>query len=212
MADDFRKVLQRTLDQAGIKREDLPFDRLHAFYLLLERWQRSLNLTSIRQVKDIVDRHFCESLFLVDKIEKRGGILIDFGSGNGFPAIPIKIALPELAVTMIEGRKKKCHFLSAAVRELDLDRVKIINRRIEHLSELEDEELCDYFTVRAVGNIMTILAELPSIMRAGGTAFVYAGQKILPQLDELAQKLSAQKDNVPLPGRRASYVSVLKLP
>ncbi len=212
MEDDFKKVLTVALDQARIEHKNLPLERLYAFYLVLQRWQRSLNLTAIREMKDVVHRHFCESLFLVNMIEKRNGSLFDFGSGNGFPAIPIKIALPELAVTMIEGRRKKCHFLRAAVRELTLDKVRIMNRRLEHLSELESDARHDYFTMRAVGNIKTILAELPSIMRSGGKAFIYAGQKTIPELDELARKLSAQKDDLLLPGRMASYVSILKLP
>jgi len=209
--NDFEKILIDSLDRAGIAVQGLPLDKFNAFYQLLEKWQSSLNLTAIKGLQDIVDRHFCESLLLVEKIEKKNGKLLDFGSGNGFPALPIKIAIPELEIILVEARKKKCHFLNAIIRELDLTKIAVKNKGIKKLSELSGGERFDYYTMRGVGNAVQILAELPSILHSGGKAFIYSGHKSLPLLEKVAQKISAKKQDILLPGRRASYLSILEL-
>jgi 16S rRNA (guanine527-N7)-methyltransferase len=207
---DFKEVLVLSLKQAGISIQGLPLDRFDAFYQILKKWQASLNLTAISDPESIADRHFCESIFLLGRIEKKDGKLLDFGSGNGFPALPLKIAIPELDVTLVESRKKKCHFLKAAVRELGLHKVVVLDGRFERLSAIAEERRFDYFTMRGVGNIIQLLDGLPLIMKHSGKAFIYAGERTLPLLDVAAMRIGARRKDILLPGRNASFITILE--
>ena len=102
---------------------------LERHYLLLERWNRSLNLTAIRNLDEAVERHYAESLFLGVCLAQLPGWsssagIVDAGSGAGFPGFPIAILHAESTVTLVESHKRKAVFLSEAARELSNVRVK----------------------------------------------------------------------------------------
>ncbi|MGH9403017.1 MAG: 16S rRNA (guanine(527)-N(7))-methyltransferase RsmG, partial [Terriglobia bacterium] len=82
---------------------------------LLLRWNEKINLTAIRTPEECVTRHFAESLFLA-RHEQLNGRLLDIGSGAGFPGLALKVAVPELAVTLLEPVAKKRAFLKEVVR------------------------------------------------------------------------------------------------
>ena len=96
---------------------DALLEQLSAYLDLLVRWNTRLNLTAIREPEEIVERHFGESLFTARHLPS-GETLLDFGSGAGFPGLPIQLALPWLRVTLAESQKKKSSFLREAVRVL----------------------------------------------------------------------------------------------
>ncbi|MGB9145730.1 MAG: 16S rRNA (guanine(527)-N(7))-methyltransferase RsmG, partial [Acidobacteriaceae bacterium] len=85
--------------------------QLDAYLALLLRWNARMNLTAVRDPESILRRHFAESLFAAEHIPPGVATLLDFGSGAGFPGIPIAIARPEIAVTLAESQNKKAAFL-----------------------------------------------------------------------------------------------------
>jgi 16S rRNA (guanine527-N7)-methyltransferase len=99
-------------------------DKLSLYLDLLLKWNARTNLTAIRSPEDIVRRHFGESLFagrhLIERVQPDARVL-DFGSGAGFPGLPIQIAAPELRVTLAESQGKKAAFLREVVRVLELN-------------------------------------------------------------------------------------------
>jgi 16S rRNA (guanine527-N7)-methyltransferase len=99
------------------------YTQLSAYLDLLLRWNALTNLTSIRQPEDIVRRHFGESLFAGAHLATRlppTATLLDFGSGAGFPGLPIQLLLPDLRVTLAESQNKKSTFLREIIRTLNL--------------------------------------------------------------------------------------------
>lgn len=127
-------------------------------YRLLERWNRSLNLTSVKGLGDLVRRHYAESLLVAPIVSR--GTLADIGSGAGFPGLPIAAARPDLQVTLVETVKKKAAFLREAA---DLfPNVTVISERAERLTTR-----FDVITARAV-RPQTVLDLIPSV----ATAFV----------------------------------------
>ncbi|MEW5806916.1 MAG: 16S rRNA (guanine(527)-N(7))-methyltransferase RsmG [Acidobacteriota bacterium] len=206
----FEEILEKTLEMRGISAKWIPFDQLHRFYTLLIKWQKTINLTAIKDPDEIADRHFAESLFILPRISRRGQLL-DIGSGNGFPALPIKIAFPELKLVMVEGRKRKCHFLNAAVRELGLKDVEIINCRLNRLSDIAWGERFDYLTMRGVRVSADMLIDFPSILKKNGRAFIYAGRSDLSVLDQPELTVKLRHEEFLLPGRRSSFVSVIEI-
>jgi 16S rRNA (guanine527-N7)-methyltransferase len=118
------------------KLTDEQVDRLHRHYDLLVRWNKSLNLTSIRTLEEAVERHYCESIFAADHLPEGRFSIADLGSGAGFPGIPIAVVRPECAVALIDSHQRKAVFLREAAR--DLANVQIIAKRAEDVSERFD--------------------------------------------------------------------------
>lgn len=106
--------------------------RTFAKYLeVLKRWSRAYNLTSLVRDEDIVIKHFIDSLLYVKLLPPAAELLLDVGSGAGFPGVPMKIVRPSLKVSLLEPSRKKAAFLKNLIFDLALRDVKIIQGRIE---------------------------------------------------------------------------------
>lgn len=117
--EQITELLEPYVDGAAFRaRPELP-ERLSAYLDLLMKWNARMNLTAIREPEEIVGRHFGESLFAAQQIGA-SGTLLDFGSGAGFPGVPIQLWHPELRVTLAESQAKKAAFLRELVRSLVL--------------------------------------------------------------------------------------------
>lgn len=130
-SSEFRELLA--------ERVSLPpaqLDALEAHYELLLRWNKVLNLTSIRNVADTVERHYCEALFLADHVPPGALRIADVGSGAGFPGFPVAVARPDCTVTLIESHRRKAVFLREASRKLP--NVHIAAQRAEAVRESFD--------------------------------------------------------------------------
>ncbi len=142
---------------------------LLAYLALLVRWNRTYNLTAVRDPHEMVSKHLLDSLAMhpfVDAIAARGGALADLGTGAGLPGIPLAIVKPGLRVTLVESNGKKARFLREAVRTLALKHVRVAESRIEALDE---PGTFDAITARA-------LATLPLIVEFGGHLLKPDGQ------------------------------------
>jgi 16S rRNA (guanine527-N7)-methyltransferase len=128
--------------------------KLSIYLELLLKWNARTNLTAIRDPEEIVRRHFGESLFAALHLAPEANTVLDFGSGAGFPGLPIAILRPEISVTLAESQNKKSTFLREAVRTLGL-KVEIWASRVETMSEAV------YFhtvTLRAVDDMAAALS------------------------------------------------------
>jgi 16S rRNA (guanine527-N7)-methyltransferase len=121
---------------------------------LILKWNARTNLTAIRTPDEIVRRHFGESLFSAAHLGPCS-TLLDYGSGAGFPGIPIQLAHPNLAVTLAESQGKKAAFLREAVRTLHLP-TEIWPHRVESMS---DNRTFDVITLRAVDDMTSAVTE-----------------------------------------------------
>ncbi len=110
--------------------------QLHGHYLLLERWNRVLNLTSIKAPDEVITRHYCESLFLALHLPVGVLSIVDVGSGAGLPGIPVAIMRPECGVSLVESHQRKAAFLKEAARALP--NVCVISQRAERMANIVD--------------------------------------------------------------------------
>ena len=111
------------------------YGQLSVYLDLLVKWNARTNLTAIREPEEMVRRHFGESLFAGVQIAGRVGkdaSLLDFGSGAGFPGLPIQLLLPGVRVTLAESQGKKASFLREAVRTLGLQHRSMGGARGSH--------------------------------------------------------------------------------
>lgn len=131
---------------------------------LLLKWNSKISLTAIRNPEEIIRRHFGESLFAGEQLHAGGASsLADFGSGAGFPGLPIKIMAPQLQVTLIESQQKKAIFLREMIRTLELKNV------IVHAGRGEDFALkTQIVTMRAVEKFEASLPIAASLVQQGG--------------------------------------------
>ncbi|MGA2592315.1 MAG: 16S rRNA (guanine(527)-N(7))-methyltransferase RsmG [Bryobacteraceae bacterium] len=109
--------------------------QLGQHYELLTRWNKVLNLTSVRSMEEAVERHYCESVFAACHLPEVASVA-DIGSGAGFPGIPIAIVRPQCSVALIESHQRKAVFLREAAR--DLGNVRVIAKRAEEVTERFD--------------------------------------------------------------------------
>jgi 16S rRNA (guanine527-N7)-methyltransferase len=112
---------------------DIEIAQLEEHFNLLNRWNKVLNLTAIRNVSLIVERHYCESLFLGKHLPVGPLKIADVGSGAGFPGIPVAIQRRECSMALVEAHQRKSVFLMEATRELR--NVRVIAKRIGELGE-----------------------------------------------------------------------------
>jgi 16S rRNA (guanine527-N7)-methyltransferase len=129
---------------------------LLTYLALLDRWNRTYNLTAIRDPADMVVKHLLDSLAMAPFVT--AGKLADLGTGAGLPGIPLAIANPALQVTLVESNGKKARFLREVVRTLPLPNARVAESRIEALDEPDQY---DAIVARA-------LATLPLIVELGG--------------------------------------------
>ena len=162
----FPEALQRELDSglAALQLEPALAAPLLAYLALLDRWNRTYNLTAVRDPADMVARHLLDSLAMLPFVGD--GALADLGTGPGLPGIPLAIARPQLQVTLVESNGKKARFLREAVRTLQLRNARVAESRIESLDE---PAAYDAITARA-------LATLPLIVELGGSLLKPAGR------------------------------------
>ena len=160
----------------------LKAEQLKHFMIYLEelqKWNRSINLTSINSGEEIIIKHFVDS-FACLSIEqiKHGASLLDVGTGAGFPGIPLKIIRQDLNITLIEPVQKKVSFLYFIVGLLRLERVKIFYGTLEQFMANDHlDHSFDYVTTRAL-KYNVLLHKGPSLVADSGRAILYLSHPI----------------------------------
>jgi 16S rRNA (guanine527-N7)-methyltransferase len=114
--------ITQTVEQAGlIPLAEGVAEKFSQYCGLLQLWNSKLNLTAIRDPEDVLRRHFVECIFCAQRLPRGIMSLLDYGSGAGFPGIPIALCRPEIHVTLAESQGKKASFLREIVRSLGID-------------------------------------------------------------------------------------------
>jgi 16S rRNA (guanine527-N7)-methyltransferase len=147
-------------------------DRLLDYLALLDRWNRTYNLTAIRDPREMVGKHLLDSLSMWPHL--RDGRLADLGTGPGLPGIPLALARPALQVTLVESNGKKTRFLREVVRQLGLENVRVVEARAEAVDE---PGAYAQITARAMDTLAGILAVGGHLLAADGRLLAMKGQR-----------------------------------
>lgn len=146
------------------------------FFGLLFRWNQKINLTSIADPDEAIDRLLLEPLLAARHVPASATRLMDIGSGGGSPAIPLKLALPHLHLTMVEAKVRKSAFLREASRQLGLTATEVETTRVEELlARPQLHEAFDLVSLRAVRLEMRMLNTMQAFLRPGGHVLVFRG-------------------------------------
>ena len=155
--------------------EDSKISLFEKYRNLLLEWNEKFNLTAIKDLDEIEEKHFVDSLYLDKFVNLENKTLLDVGSGAGFPGIPLAIAHPNLKVFLLESNGKKVSFLKEVVKQLDLKNVEVIQSRAE---EFLDKERFDIVTARAVKELNILLEICIPLVKIGGTFAAYKSNAV----------------------------------
>ncbi|MCK8617780.1 16S rRNA (guanine(527)-N(7))-methyltransferase RsmG [Fructobacillus sp. M158] len=174
-----QKTFEKTLEEAGLPLSKTQLAQFETYFNELVLANQSFNLTAITEKEEVYLKHFFDSLTLameVPALREGEPTLIDVGSGAGFPALPLKIALPNLQVTMVDSLNKRVNFLKQMVERLGLEGVTVRHGRAEDLGkESALRESFDFATARAVARTQVLAEYTLPFVRIGGQFLVMKG-------------------------------------
>jgi 16S rRNA (guanine527-N7)-methyltransferase len=150
-----RKHLTRGIAKLGLTFTDAQIDDVITYLSELKRWNQKTNLVGFRTDDALVRHGILESLTVLKAFTVRPGLrLMDIGSGAGFPGIPLKIAVPDLRITLVESTRRKVSFLKQVCRLLQLRALSVLQTRAELLGQdPAHREAYDIVTARAVARL-----------------------------------------------------------
>lgn len=174
----------------GLKDYQLTFsehqlNQLEIYYEMLIEKNQVMNLTAITEWDEVVEKHFLDSLAIIRTGKffsedegadffRRELSVMDVGSGAGFPGIPLKIAFPNLKVTLSDSLNKRVRFLEDVIEKLDLNSIHAIHGRAEDLARMSDHrEKYDLVVSRAVANLSTLSEYCLPFVQVGGAFISY---------------------------------------
>ena len=155
------------LNKIGIILSEYQLNQLDKYYNMLVEYNKNINLTAITEYDKVLLKHFYDSLTLTKAIELTNQKICDIGTGAGFPGIVLKIAYPNLEITLVESLTKRCVFLNEVIKELDLKNIKVVNQRAEEFSQ-NNIEYFDIITSRAVAKLNILLELSIKSLKIGG--------------------------------------------
>ncbi len=206
-------VLQAGARALGVGLDAAQLDGFRRYGELLLEWNERINLTAITDPARVQTLHFLDALTLVPAVrawcEEHGAddpTLLDVGSGAGLPGLALKLALPQLRVTLLDGTGKRVRFLQEVIDELDLRGIGAVQVRAEELAH-DDEwrEWFDLVTARALARLPTLLEWCLPFARVGGLL-------LAPKAGDLGDELSAGHDAAERLGGQVSAVRPVLLP
>jgi len=166
--------IEMELESYGVEVSPELCDSILRYIALLLRWNKRISLTTVVDPVEVVRFHFGESLFAASAVPIRGGRLADVGSGAGFPGLALRIAIPDLSVTLIESNARKATFLSEIIRNLKLDRAEVARSRMGGLSSKGPG--FDFITARALGQHDELLAWAMKSLAVNGRVILWLGE------------------------------------
>lgn len=173
------------LDSLNLQLSDRQIKQFLTFYELLAEWNKFMNLTAITEFKEVVLKHFLDSLTLVRACKLEAQSLIDIGTGAGFPGIPLKIVFPELKVTLLDSLNKRIHFLEEVIKTLGLQKIEAVHGRAEdYARNMSYREKYDICVSRAVSNMTTLSEYCIPFVKPGGIFVSYKSEKLTEELKE----------------------------
>lgn len=176
-ADALRRRLDAGLADMGLALDAGARDRLVAYVLLLERWNRAYNLTGVRDPMEMIPRHVLDSLSALPHV--RGARGLDVGSGAGLPGLVLAVARPDMDWVLLDSNAKKCRFLGHARRALGVDNVQVTRSRVE---EFHPGERFSTIISRALSSLADFIAGTRHLLASGGCLVAMKGRNPVPEL------------------------------
>ena len=213
MYSQFREELQQILLQYGFPLEPVQLDQFVIYWRELKRWNSRMNMTSIREDREIIIKHFLDSLSVLQCFDiKPGDSVIDIGTGAGFPGLPIKIYIPDIKLVLVESSSKKVSFLRFLISQLSRNRQsntssswenpRIVAQRAEECTTNNQHITAyDWVLTRYVASLEDSVGYCLPLLKPNGTWVAYKSPDVHHELQQATPKLQS------LGGRDQSIVN-----
>lgn len=189
MLKDDENILIDGAQKMGINLHKEQIKKFSRYLELLIQWNQKINLTSLKTPREIIIKHFLDSISCIKIINKyidtEGISIIDVGAGAGFPGMPIKIICPSIRLSLLEARNKKTMFLEKVADEMNFKKVKILNGRAEIFGKGEDHrERHNIAISRAVARLNVLSEYCLPLVRVGGLFVAQKGRSYKKEIDK----------------------------
>ncbi|MBA2710652.1 MAG: 16S rRNA (guanine(527)-N(7))-methyltransferase RsmG [Tatlockia sp.] len=190
IANNSSQLLIDGLEQLGL---ELAINPLLSYLLLLQKWNKTYNLTAIRDIDAMITRHLLDSLAILPWV--KGNHVIDIGSGAGFPGIPLALANPDLKLVLLDSNGKKTRFLDEIKRTLNLKNVEVVQSRVENYHPSFD---FDTLTSRAFSELSQMIKWTKHLIKKDGIWLAMKGR--IPETELTSITLPYQVNPYTVPG------------
>ena len=199
--------IRNTMESAGITVTEKQLVRLDTYYQMVVERNRVMNLTSITERNEFIEKHLLDSLApltvvpeLQDLFLREGTRMIDVGTGAGFPGIPLKILCPSLTVTLLDSLQKRVGFLQEVIDRLELSGIEAVHLRAEEGGQNPAyREKYDLAVSRAVAHLSVLTEYDLPFVRVGGTLLAYktaSAEEELPEAEHAIRELGGMADSL----------------
>lgn len=183
---------EKDLAALNIILTDRQIDQFLTYYEMLVEWNEKMNLTAITEYDEVMKKHFIDSISLIKAYDVTGPAkVIDVGTGAGFPGLALKIAYPNLNMTLLDSLNKRISFLDAVIEKLGLTDVETAHGRAEDFARPDKlREQYDLCVSRAVANLSTLSEYCLPFVKVGGNFISYKSEKIVEEMESAGKAIS----------------------
>ncbi len=176
--EDINEVLRNALLENKLLLTGIDTDKIVKYLELVWEANKKLNLTGAKNINELIEEHFVDSLMLLKFYNPPPGKWCDLGSGAGFPGLPLKLVMEKNKMYLLEASRKKINFLKHAVNVLNLKEVEFLKGRAENVAREENcREKFDYLVARAVAEMPVLVETGLPLVKTGGLMFAYKGSR-----------------------------------
>lgn len=190
----------KSLEALDIELNENQLSQFMDYYELLVEWNKVMNLTSITELTQVIQKHFVDSLSIVKVCKPTKERILDLGTGAGFPGIPLKIVFPQLDIVLLDSLKKRLNFLDEVINKLKLQNIRTLHGRAEDYGrDKAYREAFDMCVSRAVAKLSVLSEYCVPYVKQGGLFIAYKSGDILEELkfsDSALKQLGAKVEEV----------------
>ena len=189
---EWKTLILDAAAQIDISLQEFVADQFAVYAAELAIWNRTTNLTSITSPEDIALKHFVDSIAALPMLPTLGSLL-DVGTGGGFPGLPLKIAIPEMAVTLVDASRKKVSFLKHVIRTLGLTGIDALQMRIQDMPDTKGfKARYDIVVSRAYTSLTKFVMQASPLLAPGGFLIAFKGPEVDEEITALAKTVNNQ--------------------
>ena len=178
------EYLRECAKQLDIDISNQQLEQFDIYYEMLIERNKVMNLTAITEKREVIIKHFLDSIAILRYADFKSDKVLDIGTGAGFPGIPLKIVRPDIELTLLDSLNKRINFLNDVIAELKLEKVNTIHGRAEdYARDKEYRNQFDYVVSRAVANLSTLTEYCLPYVKMGGYFISYKSGNINEELE-----------------------------